>query len=70
MKIKNWIACVQDRGKWKEVVEKAKTFNQEIQRQEEEEEEEEMYNGRRIPSVSTVCNAARIIILTDDSWPE
>jgi len=21
MKIKNWIACVQDRGKWKEVVE-------------------------------------------------
>jgi len=28
MKIKNWIACVQDRGKWKAVVEKAKTFNQ------------------------------------------
>jgi hypothetical protein len=27
MKIKNWIACVQDRGKWIEVVEKAKTFN-------------------------------------------
>jgi hypothetical protein len=27
MKIKNWIASVQDRGKWKEVVEKAKTFN-------------------------------------------
>jgi hypothetical protein len=26
MKIKNWIAYVQDRGKWKEVVEKAKTF--------------------------------------------
>jgi len=26
-KIKNWIACIQDRGKWKEVVEKAKTFN-------------------------------------------
>ena len=25
-KIKNWIACVQDRGKWKDVVEKAKTF--------------------------------------------
>ena len=23
----NWIACVQDRGKWKEVIEKAKTFN-------------------------------------------
>ena len=27
MKIKNWIACVQDRGKWKDVVEKGKTFN-------------------------------------------
>jgi hypothetical protein len=27
MKIKNWIACVQDRGKWKEFVEKAKNFN-------------------------------------------
>jgi hypothetical protein len=27
MKIKNWIAYVQDRGKWKEVVEKARTFN-------------------------------------------
>jgi hypothetical protein len=27
MKIKNWIACVQDREKWKEVAEKAKTFN-------------------------------------------
>jgi hypothetical protein len=25
MKIKNWTACVQDRGKWKKVVEKAKT---------------------------------------------
>jgi len=27
MKIKNWIASAQDRGKWKEVVQKAKTFN-------------------------------------------
>jgi hypothetical protein len=27
MKIKNWIACIQDRGKWKEVVGKAKTLN-------------------------------------------
>jgi len=27
LKIQNWIACVQDRGKQKEVVEKAKTFN-------------------------------------------
>jgi hypothetical protein len=38
-KIKNWIACVQNRGKWKEVTEKAKTFNKEVQRLEEEEEE-------------------------------
>ena len=37
MKIKNWIACVQDRGKRKEVVEKTKTFNYEVQRLEEEE---------------------------------
>jgi hypothetical protein len=36
MKIKNWTACVQDRGKWKEVVERAKTFNWEVQRLEEE----------------------------------
>jgi hypothetical protein len=27
MKIKTWIACVQDRGKWKEIVEKAKLAN-------------------------------------------
>ena len=40
MKIKNWKVCFQDRGKWKEVVEKAKTFNQEVQRL----EEEELYN--------------------------
>jgi hypothetical protein len=26
MKVKNWIACIQDRGKWKDVVEKAITF--------------------------------------------
>ena len=26
MKIKNWTVCVQDRGKWRIVVEKAKTF--------------------------------------------
>jgi hypothetical protein len=24
MKIKNWIACVQDRGKWEEVIERPK----------------------------------------------
>jgi hypothetical protein len=27
LKIQNWIACIQDRGKWKKVVEKAETFN-------------------------------------------
>ena len=27
MKIKNWLTCVQDRVKWKDVVEKAKTSN-------------------------------------------
>jgi len=27
MKIKNWLACVQDRAKWKDAVEKAKTSN-------------------------------------------
>jgi hypothetical protein len=27
MKIKNWTVCVQDRGKWRDVTEKAKTFN-------------------------------------------
>jgi hypothetical protein len=27
MKTENWKACSQDRGKWKEVVEKPKTFN-------------------------------------------
>jgi hypothetical protein len=25
--IQNWLACVQDRGKWKEAIEKARTFN-------------------------------------------
>jgi hypothetical protein len=27
LKIQNWVACIQDRGKWKEVVEKAETLN-------------------------------------------
>jgi len=27
MKIKNWLTCVQDRAKWMDVVEKAKTSN-------------------------------------------
>ena len=27
MKIKNWLTCVQDRAKWKDIVEKAKTSN-------------------------------------------
>jgi hypothetical protein len=42
MKIQIWIACVQDRGKWKEVVEKGQNFQlKEVQRLEEKEEEEE-----------------------------
>jgi len=27
MKVKNWITCVQDRAKWKDVVKKANTYN-------------------------------------------
>jgi len=27
MKIENWIVCVQDRGKWEEIIEKVRTFN-------------------------------------------
>jgi len=27
MKIEIWLTCVRDRAKWKDVVEKAKTFN-------------------------------------------
>ena len=27
MKIKNWLTCVRDRAKWKDVIEKAKTSN-------------------------------------------
>ena len=27
MKIKNWLNCIQDRAKWKDVVEKTKTYN-------------------------------------------
>jgi hypothetical protein len=26
-KVKNWTVCVQDRSKWRDVVDKAKTFN-------------------------------------------
>jgi hypothetical protein len=37
MKIKNWVVCIQDRGKWKDFVEKAKTFNREVQSLEEDE---------------------------------
>ena len=39
MKIKNSIVCVQYRGKWKQVVDRAKIFNQEILRLEQKEEE-------------------------------
>jgi hypothetical protein len=40
MNIYNWKDCIQDRHKWKKIVENAKTFNEE---EEEEEEEEESY---------------------------
>jgi len=40
MRVKNWITCVQDRGKWKDVVEKAITFNQQGSSAPEEEDEE------------------------------
>jgi hypothetical protein len=41
MKIYNWKDCIQDRHKWKKIVEKAKTFSIEVVQPEEEEEEEE-----------------------------
>jgi len=44
MKIQIWIACVQDRGKWKEFLDKVKTFNKEVQRLDDEEEEEDNCN--------------------------
>jgi hypothetical protein len=37
MKIKNWTVCVQDHGKWRDVTEKAKTFNNEAVTSKEEE---------------------------------
>ena len=40
MRVKNWITCVQDRGKWKDVVEKAITFNHQGSSAPEEEEED------------------------------
>jgi hypothetical protein len=42
LQIKNWIACVQYRRIWKEVVEKAKTFKYEVQHLEEEEAEQQL----------------------------
>jgi len=44
LKIQNWISCVQDRGKWKDFVEKAENLQlKEVQRLEEEEKEEEEF---------------------------
>ena len=41
MKIKNWLTCVQDRAKWKDVVEKAKLKEvQRLKKKKKEEEEE------------------------------
>jgi len=53
MKIKNWIACVQDGGKWKEVVEKAKTFNYEVQRLEKEETPNCTWSNRAVLRIGT-----------------
>jgi hypothetical protein len=39
IRVKNWITCVQDRGKWKDVVEKAITFNHQGSSAPEEEED-------------------------------
>jgi hypothetical protein len=58
MKIKNWTACVQDRGKWKEVVKTAKTFNQKVQRLEEEAEEEVTTVLNQKNSASRLINPA------------
>ena len=59
MKIKNWIVCVQDRRKWTEFFERAKSFNQEVQRlEEEEEEEEEEYLPNR-----ELCQTVNVIYL-------
>ena len=48
MKIKHWLTCVQDRAKWKDVVEKAKTSNKRgsaLEKEEEEKEKEEEGRG-------------------------
>jgi hypothetical protein len=39
MKIHNWKDCIQDRHKWKKIVEKAKTFMNEVVEPEEEVED-------------------------------
>jgi len=49
MKVKNWINCVQDRGKWKGVVEKAITFKHERKRRRrrKKRKEEEMKKRKK-----------------------
>jgi len=62
MKIKNWIACVEDRGKWKAFFEKAQTLNQEVQRQEEEEEEKEEQGSCNFGAQSNLVLVQNMII--------
>jgi hypothetical protein len=62
IKIKNWIAWIQDRGKWKEFVEKAKTFNLEVQRLEDE--EDSVHKSLRA-KVAIACLKIEIFALTD-----
>jgi hypothetical protein len=45
MRVKNWIVCVQDRGKWKEAVEKAKIFVIKVRSAPEDEKEENLLNS-------------------------
>jgi len=47
VRVKYWITCVQDRGKWKDVVEKAITFNHQGSSAPEEEDRGITINERR-----------------------
>ena len=72
MEIKNWIACVQDQGKWKEVVEKAKTFNEEVQHLEEEEEAGQRrlnyYTGRCIKFLAEQAICVLYFVVLQTNW--
>ena len=67
MKIKKWVACVQGRGKWKEVVEKAKTFNQEVQRLEEDEEMMHIFCEGKDSVLLRLCGKSNFVLLATSS---